>query len=279
MKTVSIGSVSTSGGLLLIAGPCVMEDEATTLHIAAALKEIAARLDVPFVFKASYDKANRTSIESFRGPGLERGLEILRKVKEEVGVPLLTDVHCKHHCPPVAEVCDCLQIPAYLCRQTDLLVEAGRTGRAVNIKKGQFMDPHAMRHAIEKVLSTGNENILVTERGTFLGYNDLVVDMRSLVVMRGFGFPVIFDATHSVQRPSVGSSSGGDREMAPHLMRAAVGCGIDGIFMETHPEPERALSDSRNSMRLDDVEGLVVRLKELHQAREKIFGNQGGAKT
>ncbi len=275
MKTVNIGSVSTSEGLLLVAGPCVMEDEATTLHVASTLKEITARLDIPFVFKASYDKANRTSIESFRGPGLERGLEILRRVKEEVGVPVLTDVHCRQDCPPVAEVCDGLQIPAYLCRQTDLLVAAADTGRAVNIKKGQFMDPHAMRHAIDKVLSTGNDNILLTERGTFFGYNDLVVDMRSLVVMRGFGFPVMFDATHSVQRPSVGSSSGGDREMAPHLMRAAVGCGIDGIFMETHPEPERALSDGENSMRLDDVEGLLAGMKELHLAGRRIFGDQG----
>ncbi len=273
MKRVEIGSINTTEGLLLVAGPCVIEGEALTLDIAGTLKEIATRLELPFVFKASYDKANRTSIESYRGPGLEQGLAILKRVKEEIGVPVLTDVHCKHDCSAVAEVCDCLQIPAYLCRQTDLLVAAGSTGRAVNIKKGQFMDPYATRHAVEKVRSTGNENILLTERGTFFGYNNLVVDMRSLVVMRGFGFPVIFDATHSVQRPSVGTASGGDRQMAPHLMRAAVGCGIDGIFIETHPDPDRALSDSQNSLRLDEVEELLSKIKELHEAKERIFGS------
>ncbi len=273
MKHVNIADVSTSRGLLLIAGPCVIEDEAMTLDIAGTLRDIARRVDVQFVFKASYDKANRTSLESYRGPGLERGLEILGRVKKEIGVPVLTDVHCKHHCQAVAEVCDCLQIPAYLCRQTDLLTSAGSTGKAVNIKKGQFMDPRAMRYALEKVLSTGNENILLTERGTFFGYNNLVVDMRSLVIMREFGFPVLFDATHSVQQPSVGRVSGGERGMVPHLMRAAVGCGVDGIYMETHPDPDRALSDSSNSLRLDTVEELLSRIKELHQARERIFGS------
>ncbi len=265
---VKIGNLKIGEGnpLLLIAGPCVIENEELTLDIAGELKEITRRLNFPFIFKASYDKANRTSLHSFRGPGLKEGLEILRKVKDKLGLLILTDIHCTTQVKQVAEVVDVLQIPAFLSRQTDLLLEAGKTGKPVNIKKGQFMSPLNMQQAAEKVVSTGNKNILLTERGSFFGYGELVVDMRSLPLMRNLGYPVIFDATHSVQMPGgKGTSSGGRREFIPYLSRAAVACGVDGLFIETHPNPEKALSDGPNMLSLKDVESLLKVLKEIHE--------------
>ncbi|MEE9613873.1 MAG: 3-deoxy-8-phosphooctulonate synthase [Thermodesulfobacteriota bacterium] len=269
MRRVKVGNVSVGGGggLVLIAGPCVIEDEGKTLGIVETLKSVTEEAGIPFIFKASYDKANRTSVNSYRGPGLKEGLKILEKAKTDFSVPILTDVHSAADCKAVAEVADCLQIPAFLCRQTDLLVEAGRTGRPVNIKKGQFMAPADMKHAAEKVLSTGNEGVTLTERGTSFGYNNLVVDFRGLSIMRdleGGGFPVIFDATHSVQRPGgLGTSSGGDRSMVAHLARAAVAVGVDGVFIEVHPDPDNAPSDGPNSIALKDIAALVRELKGL----------------
>ena len=270
MKTVKIGSVELGAPdtpFVLISGPCVIEDETTTLTIAEILKEITERLSIPLIFKASYDKANRTSADSFRGPGLKAGLKILDRVRREFDVPVLTDVHSIVETLEAAATVDCLQIPAFLCRQTDILVEAGKSGKAVNIKKGQFMAPEAMEETIKKVTGTGNENVFMTERGTTFGYGNLIVDFRSLPIMRDNGYPVIFDATHSVQKPSaLGKVSGGDREMAKVLSRAAVAVGCDGLFMETHPEPEKALSDGPNSIRLGDMESLLKRLLKIHAA-------------
>ena len=252
--------------LLVIAGPCVIETEDLTLKIAEELKRITGRLSLPFIFKASYDKANRSSLDSYRGPGIKEGLRILERVKRELGVYLLTDVHCREEVKEVAEVVDVVQIPAFLSRQTDLLIEAGKRAKAVNIKKGQFLSPHQMILAAEKVASTGNKNILLTERGTFFGYGDLVVDMRNLVLLRDSGYPVILDATHSVQKPGgKGKASGGERKFVPYLSRAGVACGIEGIFMETHPEPERALSDGANMIPLGELEDLLRILKEIHE--------------
>jgi 2-dehydro-3-deoxyphosphooctonate aldolase (KDO 8-P synthase) len=245
----------------LIAGPCVIESEEHVHRIAAAIGSIAG----PFVFKASFDKANRTSVSAYRGPGLVEGLRILAGVKA-AGFPILTDIHEPAQAGPVAEVADILQIPAFLCRQTDLLIEAGRTGRIVNIKKGQFVSPQEFRHAAEKVASTGNSKILLTERGSSFGYNNLVVDMRSLAIMRGFGWPVVFDATHSVQLPGgAGSGSGGQPQYIETLARAAVGVGIDGLFVEVHDEPEKALSDGANALRLDALGALLRRLRALDE--------------
>ena len=266
VKVVNIGGVEIGGRspLVLIAGPCVIEDEATTLKTLEGLKEVTGSLGMPFVFKASYDKANRTSVDSYRGPGLAEGLKILKKAKSGFDVPVLTDVHCAGDCKAVAEVVDCIQIPAMLCRQTDLLIAAGETGLPVNIKKGQFMAPLAMEGAIKKVASTGNDKVLLTERGTSFGYNNLVVDFRALPIMRGFGFPVVFDATHSVQLPSAkGTVSGGDREMVGYLARAAVAVGVDAVFLEVHPEPDKALSDGPNSIALTEVKELLVGLMAL----------------
>lgn len=265
IKKIKVGGVTFGGdSLALIAGPCVMEDEATVYNIIETLIEVTGRLGIPYVFKASFDKANRTSVDSERGPGMEAGLEFFRKLKDRYGVPLLTDVHSIEQCAPAAEVVDCLQIPAFLCRQTDLLIEAGRTGIPVNIKKGQFMAPPAMAEAVKKVASTGNGNVIITERGTSFGYNNLVVDYRALPLIRAGGYPLVFDATHSVQLPSAnGNSSGGDREMVKYLARAAVAVGVDGLFMETHPDPSRALSDGPNSVALGDMEGLLSELKDL----------------
>lgn len=246
--------------LALIAGPCVIESEEHVLFLARAIGEIAG----PFVFKASFDKANRSSLHSPRGPGLKEGLRILARVKQ-AGFPLLTDIHEPRQAEPAAEVADILQIPAFLCRQTDLLVEAGRTGRIVNIKKGQFVAPHDMHLAAEKVASTGNTRILLTERGTTFGYNNLVVDMRGLVVMRRTGYPVIFDATHSVQIPGgAGTASGGEPEFIEPLARAAVAAGVDGLFVEVHEAPGRALSDGANALRLERLAGLLKRLRAIH---------------
>jgi len=252
---VKIGDVVVGGDrLVLIAGPCVIESEELCLEVASKLKEICEKLGIGYVFKSSYDKANRTSIHSFRGPGLEKGLEILQTLREKVGVPVLTDVHSPEEALIAGEVVDALQIPAFLCRQTDLLLSAGRTGKPINVKKGQFLAPWDMRYVIEKIESTGNKSILLCERGTSFGYNNLVVDFRSLVIMKSFGYPVVFDATHSVQMPGAGKGiSGGDRKMAPYLLRAACAVGVDAIFLETHPEPTKALSDSATMLPLNSI--------------------------
>ena len=265
-KVLSAGPVKIGGSnpLVLIAGPCVIENEAHTLSIARALQEIAARVGVGLIFKASYDKANRTSVQSYRGPGLDRGLAILRAVKEETGLPVLSDVHDISQVKPAAEVLDIVQIPAFLSRQTDLLVAVGETGCIVNIKKGQFQAPWDMENAIGKVLSTGNDQILLTERGASFGYNNLVSDMRSLVIMRRTGYPVVFDATHSVQLPGgAGSASSGQREFVAPLSRAAVATGIDALFWEVHENPAQALCDGPNSLQLDTVEGLLKQMLAL----------------
>jgi 2-dehydro-3-deoxyphosphooctonate aldolase (KDO 8-P synthase) len=246
--------------LALIAGPCVIESEQ---HVHFLAREIGRRIG-PFVFKASFDKANRSSIGSYRGPGLEEGVRILGSIRA-MGIPVLTDIHEAGQAERVAEGADILQIPAFLCRQTDLLVAAGRTGRIVNIKKGQFVAPQDMRHAAEKVASTGNDRILLTERGTTFGYNNLVVDMRGLAIMREFGWPVIFDATHSVQLPgAAGSASGGQPKFIAPLSRAAVAAGVDGLFVEVHEAPERALSDGANALHLDSLEALMEKLRAIH---------------
>ena len=247
--------------LALIAGPCVIESEEHVHFLAAEIKKIAGQ----FIFKASFDKANRTSLASYRGPGLKEGLRILCDLRRE-GYAILTDIHEPAQAEPAAEAADILQIPAFLCRQTDLLIAAGRTGRAVNIKKGQFVSPYEIRNAAEKVASTGNNDILLTERGSSFGYNNLVVDMRSLPIMRDFGWPVIFDATHSVQVPGgMGDASGGHPEFIPTLARAAVAAGIDGVFLEVHEAPDRALSDGANALRLDLLGPLWENLQAIHR--------------
>ena len=266
MGRVQIGGVAIGDGpLLLIAGPCVIESEAHAVGIARAIRDIAARCGVPYVFKASYDKANRTSLGSFRGPGLAEGLRILRKVREDVNVPVLTDIHEPAHAAPVAAVADVLQIPAFLCRQTDLLVAAAQTGRAVNIKKGQFLAPSDMRHAAAKVAAAGNDRVILTERGTSFGYHNLVVDMRSLPMMRSLGYPVIYDVTHSLQLPGAGDGvTAGQAEFIEPLARAGVAAGVDGVFMEVHERPEEAKSDAQNALKLDLLEPLLTRLTRIH---------------
>ncbi len=248
-----------------IAGPCVIEDAGVTLTVARHLAGLADELDLPILFKASFDKANRTSVESFRGPGMAGGLEILAQVKKETGLPVISDIHHPDQAEPAARVLDVLQIPAFLCRQTDLLVAAGRTMKPINVKKGQFMAPHDIGPILGKVRSTGNQQVWLTERGSSFGYNNLVVDMRSIAVMRGFGVPVVFDATHSVQFPGgLGTASGGDRDHAPALARAAVAAGADAVFMETHPDPEQALCDGPNSLPLNEIGPLLRQLKAIH---------------
>ncbi|UCC66165.1 MAG: 3-deoxy-8-phosphooctulonate synthase [Deltaproteobacteria bacterium] len=262
-KEVHIGGVTVGedNPLVLIAGPCVIESEEFAISLARRLNEISLALETPLIFKASYDKANRTSISSFRGPGIVEGLKILKSIKEEVGLPILSDVHRIGEVPRAAEVLDVIQIPAFLCRQTDLLVEAGKTGKPINVKKGQFLAPWDMAHVVEKITSTGNKQILITERGTSFGYNNLITDIRSLPIIRELGFPVIYDATHSVQFPGgAGKASGGKREFVPHLARAAVGAGVDGVFLEVHPNPEQALSDGANSLELDALPSLLRQL-------------------
>ncbi|MFH1148144.1 MAG: 3-deoxy-8-phosphooctulonate synthase [Pseudomonadota bacterium] len=252
---------------LLIAGPCVLESTESALHIAKTLKQIALQNGFSFVFKASYDKANRTSVQSYRGPGIAKGLEILARVRDEAEVSVLSDVHSVQEVGKAAKVLDVLQIPAFLCRQTDLLVAAAGTMKPLNIKKGQFLAPWDMKQVIDKVKSTGNRSIMITERGTSFGYNNLVVDMRSLVIMREFGLPVIFDGTHSVQLPGgQGSCSGGQREFVPHLCRAALAVGVEGIFLEVHADPDRALCDGPNSLPLGSMGELLSRLKKIYEA-------------
>lgn len=255
-----------SGCLAVIAGPCVIESEVHVQFLARELAGIAASLGAPFIFKASFDKANRSSLTSYRGPGLKEGLRILDGVRKQ-GIAVVTDIHDPSQAAPAAEAVDMLQIPAFLCRQTDLLVEAGRTGKAVNIKKGQFVAPHDIRLAADKVASTGNNRITLTERGSSFGYNNLVVDMRGLSIMRGFGWPVVFDATHSVQLPgAAGNASGGQPEFIEPLASAAVAAGADAVFVEVHEAPERALSDGANALRLDKFSGLIAKLQRIHAA-------------
>ena len=265
-REICIGEVRIGAGrpLVLIAGPCVIESEEATLRHAERLLTICNGLSIPLIFKASYDKANRTSIGAFRGPGMKEGLRILAKVKSALGLPVLSDIHSIEQVTPAAEVLDVLQIPAFLCRQTDLLVAAAKSGRVINVKKGQFLAPWDMRNVAGKLAASGNENIILTERGASFGYNNLVVDMRSFPVMRASGYPVVFDATHSVQLPGgQGESSGGQREFVEYLSRAAVAAGIDGIFMEVHEEPDKALCDGPNSIPLDELPALLKMLKAL----------------
>lgn len=279
-----VGEVTIgSGELFLIAGPCVIESEEHALKMAEAICAITRELKLPYIFKASYDKANRTSLRSFRGPGLAKGLRILRRVKEHVGVAVLTDIHETSHVNPATDIVDVLQIPAFLCRQTDLIVAAARSGRAINIKKGQFVSPWDMRHAVMKCRESGNDRVFLTERGSTFGYNNLVVDMRSLAIMREFA-PVVFDATHSVQLPSAGSNggdgaavqSGGQPQFIPVLSRAAVASGVDGIFMEVHDNPAQAKSDGANAVHLDNLREILEQLLAIHQALRTFRGQNPG---
>jgi 2-dehydro-3-deoxyphosphooctonate aldolase (KDO 8-P synthase) len=268
-KSVKIGSIEVGEAhqFLLIAGPCVIESRRQTLEVASYLKDITGKLEIPFIFKASYDKANRTSLNAYRGPGRQEGLDILAEVRETLQIPVLSDVHRTEEIEAAAEVLDMLQIPAFLCRQTDLLLAAGKTGRPINIKKGQFLAPWDVPHVVAKLLSTGNDQFLITERGTSFGYNNLVVDFRSISLMRSSGYPVIFDATHSVQLPGgAGGSSGGQRQFAPVLARAAIAAGADGIFLEVHPEPDRALCDGPNSLETGELLQLLPQLKAIRTA-------------
>ncbi len=266
IRKFSVGGVEMGAGALLffIAGPCVIESEAHAMKMAERLAATASELRVPLIFKASYDKANRSSASSFRGPGMKEGLRILGAIKKKFGLPILTDIHESSQAAPAAEVCDVIQIPAFLCRQTDLLIAAGKTGRAVNIKKGQFVSPWEMGNAVEKIASTGNEKIIVTERGASFGYQNLVVDVRSFPILRGLGYPVVFDATHSVQLPGAeGKASGGQPEFIEPLARAAVAAGVDGVFMEVHDNPAKALSDGANALALEKFAPLAQRLMKL----------------
>jgi 2-dehydro-3-deoxyphosphooctonate aldolase (KDO 8-P synthase) len=265
-KIVRVANLKIGGGLPLavIAGPCVIESRESALRHGAALKAAADRVGVPYVFKSSFDKANRSSLNSFRGPGIEQGLEVLAAVKQKIGAPILTDVHEIDQVDRVKEVADVLQVPAFLCRQTDFVVAVAKSGKVVNIKKGQFLAPWDMRNIVDKVRSTGNEQILLTERGVSFGYNNLVSDMRSLVVMRELGYPVVFDATHSLQLPGgLGNASGGERRYIPALARSGVAVGIDALFMEVHEDPDHALSDGPNSLALKDFESLLKMIKQL----------------
>jgi 2-dehydro-3-deoxyphosphooctonate aldolase (KDO 8-P synthase) len=269
---VTIGSVTIGGGhpLVLIGGPCVIESEAHAIALGGAIAEIARRCGVPYVFKASFDKANRTSVHSFRGPGLDAGLKVLAEVKARVGVPILTDIHEPAQAGPAAEVADVLQIPAFLCRQTDLLLAAAATGKAVNVKKGQFLAPQDMRHAIAKITSTGNERVILTERGASYGYHNLVVDMRAFPIMRGFGYPVVFDVTHSLQLPGAGDGvTAGQAEFIDTLAPAGVAAGVDGVFLEIHEDPPRAKSDAQNALALDRLDGLLALLTRIDAVRRE----------
>ena len=263
---VEAGGVSIgAGSLVLIAGPCVIESEAHAIETALALREITRRAGVPFIFKASYDKANRTSGASFRGPGLTEGVRVLGRVRETAGVAVLTDIHAPDHAAPVAEVADVLQIPAFLSRQTDLIEAAARTGRAVNVKKGQFLAPLDMRHAIAKVTATGNKKVIVTERGYSFGYNNLVVDMRAFPILRSLGYPVVYDVTHSLQLPGGGDGvTAGQAEFIEPMARAGVAAGVDGVFMEVHQDPPKAKSDAQNALKLDLLPALLDQLVHIH---------------
>jgi len=277
MKQVKLNNFAIGGGagFVLIAGPCVIENETAAMEIAACLKELTAKLDIPFIFKASYDKANRTSIHSYRGPGVEKGLKILKNIKEKVGVPVLSDVHRFEEIDQAAGVLDVMQVPAFLCRQTDFVVAVAKKAKIVNVKKGQFLAPWDVANIIGKIRDSGNENILITERGATFGYNNLVFDVRALPIMRTMGYPVIFDATHSVQLPGgAGTASDGQRDMVPYLARAAVAAGVDGIFMEVHPDPEKALCDGANSLYLHSLEELLTTLKKIDGITKKAEGDR-----
>ena len=269
---VSIGPVTIGGGrpLVLIGGPCVIESESHAIDLGAAIAEIARQRGVPYVFKASFDKANRTSLQSFRGPGLVEGLRILAEVKARVGVPVLTDIHEPAQAKPAAEVVDVLQIPAFLCRQTDLLVAAAETGRAINVKKGQFLAPQDMRHVIGKITAAGNSRVIVTERGATHGYHDLVVDMRAFPIMRSFGYPVVFDVTHSLQLPGAGDGvTAGQAEYIDTLAPAGVAAGVDGVFLEIHDDPPRAKSDAQNALALGRLDALLRLITRIDAARRE----------
>lgn len=280
MKPVRIGSFSVGGGypLAFILGPCVIEGASHALETAFAVRDIAARCGVPVIFKASYDKANRTSIASFRGPGLDAGLRILAEVRARTGLPLLTDIHEPSHAVEAGGVVDVLQIPAFLSRQTDLIVAAARTGKVVNVKKGQFLAPKDMKHVIAKITGEGNESVLVTERGVSFGYNDLVVDMRALPMLRELGYPVVFDVTHSLQLPGAGNGvTSGLAQYIDPLASAGVGAGIDVMFMEVHADPSQAKSDAANALRLDRLEALILKLKRIDAAAREAAGAATGA--
>jgi 2-dehydro-3-deoxyphosphooctonate aldolase (KDO 8-P synthase) len=280
VKPVSIGSFAVGGGnpIALIAGPCVIESPGHAIDLALALKGIAANCDIPLVFKASFDKANRTSGTSFRGPGLESGLRTLADVKARTGLPILTDIHEAAQADRVAEVADIIQIPAFLSRQTDLLVAAARTHKAVNVKKGQFLAPRDMRHVVAKIAAEGNESILVTERGVSFGYNNLVVDVRAFPMLRELGYPVVFDVTHSLQLPGAGDGvTAGLAEYIEPLASAGVAAGVDAVFMEVHEEPGRAKSDAANALRLDNLEALLLKLKRLDAIVRETSGNRAGS--
>jgi 2-dehydro-3-deoxyphosphooctonate aldolase (KDO 8-P synthase) len=268
-KTFQLNEIKTGKGapLIIVAGPCVIEDPTTTRDIALFLKKLTGRLELPLIFKASFDKANRTSIGSYRGPGMEKGLAVLAAIRQELDIPVISDIHETAQIEPAAGVLDILQIPAFLCRQTDFLLAAARSGKTLNIKKGQFLAPWDVGNIVEKVQSVGRQRIFLTDRGTMFGYNNLVADFRGIPIMQATGCPVIFDATHSVQLPGgAGQSSGGQREHAPTLARAAVAAGADGIFLEVHPEPDKALCDGPNSLPLKDLERLFTQLKAIRQA-------------
>jgi 2-dehydro-3-deoxyphosphooctonate aldolase (KDO 8-P synthase) len=267
IKSVKIGS---NLPFVLIAGPCVVENEKITFTTAEQIKKITSKLGIPFIFKSSYKKANRTSINSFNGLGDTEAINILNKVKVELDIPLLTDVHSAHEIKMVLECADVLQIPAFLCRQTELLIAAGKTGRAVNVKKGQFLAPEDMKHAIEKIESTGNKKILLTERGTTFGYHNLVVDMRSLIIMKEFGYPVVMDATHSVQVPGSGGKTGGQPKFIKPLAKAAAAIGIDALFLEVHPDPSNALSDAESQLPLSELEKLLIEIQQLDNLAKKM---------
>jgi len=270
LKTYNL-KIGKGNPLVLIAGPCVIESEEITLKTAEEIKKITQKHNIPFIFKSSYSKANRMDISSFSGPGMDKGLAILKKVKERVGVPVLTDIHHPDEAFPVSQVADIIQIPAFLCRQTDLVLAAAKTGKPINIKKGQFMAPEDMKRIVEKICSTGNKDVLVTERGTTFGYHNLVVDMRSLVILRNLGYPVVFDATHSLQLPGgEGKSSSGQPEFILPMSRAAVACGIDGLFIESHPQVEKALCDGKNMLPLDKLENLIVQIRQINKLIREI---------
>jgi len=275
MREISVGEVriGDKSPLALIAGPCVIEDAEECFRIASHLKTLTEQLGMSFIFKSSYDKANRSSVNSYRGPGLKKGLEILSRIRSELSVPVLTDVHCQLDVEMVAAAVDVVQIPAFLCRQTDLVRAVAERARVVNVKKGQFLSPWDVKNIVEKIEKAGNRNILLTERGTSFGYNWLVTDMRAIPIMRSFGYPVVFDATHSVQRPGgLGDASGGDREFVPCLTRAAVAAGCDALFLEVHPQPDRALSDASSMLPLDELPPLLKEALAIRQAINPLRG-------
>ena len=279
---LQLGDIAIGGGspFVLIAGPCVIESEPHAMDLAGRLCDVARRAGVPFIFKASYDKANRTSGRSFRGPGLDEGLRVLASIKSRFQVPILTDIHEVSHARPAGDVADVLQIPAFLSRQTDLLVAAARTGKAVNVKKGQFLAPADMRHVIEKITGEGNESVLVTERGVSFGYNDLVVDMRALPMLRELGYPVVFDVTHSLQLPGAGDGvTAGLGQYIEPLASAGVAAGVDAVFMEVHADPSKAKSDAANALRLDRLEPLIMKLKRIDAAARETADAASGARA